>query len=447
MLGAGFAVKRIIERRTVVQLPAVKQPIHTELKTNVATLTYSALKWTLFVFKYIYIAFIFFHGTLYYGIANVLGSYTKILISPVIGFRWVDLYLFVRLIMAGWLATFCWEIMDRVFDVFFSMSYPAADPNTNYYDHLITGLQSNTNAMVQASAYCELAQLACKTSETRASLYTQTNKDLANSAWSRISNECLQVINGLRSVIEKEYNNTQKAQKALLSILAAAPVVAPKPTAAPAVNRIELVDMDVFATPKPAVTYLDDRTGSLFTNVSTLAEASNMSTPPISIVTENVTKKLSSPRITAFLKRVEVKAQKWHWVKEFYAETRVRKVRQVFNNLPILLWAIQALGSLTAASLKEDPYGYVQRDIGRVLDTFLGCLIEVQTYIKSPPEQYKKLVPGFHGKAVLNEPEAVVMALREAVYQIRVTFKDHLDGIAVQKKYTATWQRFVDFEE
>ncbi|KAF7727285.1 hypothetical protein EC973_007801 [Apophysomyces ossiformis] len=415
-----------------------QQPIHIELKTNIATLTHNAFKWALHIFKYTYVAFIFFHGTLYYGIANIFGTYTKVLASPVIGFRWVDMYLFIRLVMAGSLATFCWEIMDRIFDVFYSMSYPVHDPTANYYDHLIAGLQLDKNAMIQASAYYELAELSCRRSEKRALLYTQINKDLSTSAWSRISAECLRVINDLRATIDKEYHGNRKA---------AVPVAAPKPIVPPSVNRIELVEMDVFTTPKPAMAYLDDRTGSLFTNVTTLAETPDVYTPPLSVVTEKVRKTMASPKVASFIKRVELKAQKWQWVKEFYAETRIRKVRQVFNNLPVLLWAVRSVGSLTSASLKEDPYGYVQRDIGHVLDTLLGCLSDVQSYIRSPPEEYKKLSSGFTGKAVLNEPEALVMALREAIYQIRVTFKDYLDGITVQKKYAATWQRFIDFQE
>lgn len=40
-----------------------------------------------------------------------------------------------------------------------------------------------------------------------------------------------------------------------------------------------------------------------------------------------------------------------------------------------------------------------------------------------------------------------ILALREAIYQIRISFDDYLDSFAIDRKYVNKWQKFVKNEE
>lgn len=106
------------------------------------------------------------------------------------------------------------------------------------------------------------------------------------------------------------------------------------------------------------------------------------------------------------LKVIELKCGYAGIFEYFYGETTSRRVQAVFNQYQLVIWAVQALGSLTASSLKEDPFGYVQNDISIVLNTLLGCLVDVENYVKAPPAQYKTLLKE---NVVCGEPEAVKM--------------------------------------
>jgi hypothetical protein len=72
-----------------------------------------------------------------------------------------------------------------------------------------------------------------------------------------------------------------------------------------------------------------------------------------------------------------------------------------------------ALGSLTAASVTEDRMGYVQYNIGSVLDTLLGLLELVEKYVKNPPAEYQKLSHE-RERVVLEEPTAIIRGKNHA---------------------------------
>lgn len=59
--------------------------------------------------------------------------------------------------------------------------------------------------------------------------------------------------------------------------------------------------------------------------------------------------------------------------------------------------------------MKEDPYGLVQRDLGTVLDSLLSSVSDVETLVRSPPPEYKKLPPGYKGDVMLMEPEFILL--------------------------------------
>jgi hypothetical protein len=67
-----------------------------------------------------------------------------------------------------------------------------------------------------------------------------------------------------------------------------------------------------------------------------------------------------------------------------------------------------ALGGLTASSLDEDPYGYVQHDIAKVLDALVGTLVDVEHFIQSPPQSYRSLSRLLDDPGAWTEPNSVI---------------------------------------
>lgn len=63
--------------------------------------------------------------------------------------------------------------------------------------------------MIQATAFNELAQLACKNSKKRVELFSCIGKELQQSVWHRIMTACFQVIGELRTSVDTEYKGIQ----------------------------------------------------------------------------------------------------------------------------------------------------------------------------------------------------------------------------------------------
>lgn len=39
------------------------------------------------------------------------------------------------------------------------------------------------------------------------------------------------------------------------------------------------------------------------------------------------------------------------------------------------------------------------------------------------------------------------LALREAIYQIRIAFGEYLDAFQIDRKYSSKWERFLSYQE
>ncbi|RUS23968.1 nucleoporin protein Ndc1-Nup-domain-containing protein [Jimgerdemannia flammicorona] len=133
----------------------------------------------------------------------------------------------------------------------------------------------------------------------------------------------------------------------------------------------------------------------------------------------------------------------------------LRRIKLVTQNrlwhFPLALSSgtfITALSCLTAASYREDEYGSVQRDIPKVIECLLACLMAIEAYLQRPP-----LGPGAGGiktnphQMLMREPHAVVQVLHGAIYEIVTTFYEYLGEYRFPPKYASKLQSFVELKE
>ncbi|KAI7888681.1 nucleoporin protein Ndc1-Nup [Mucor mucedo] len=431
MLGFNYTVDYVKKRTHVLQALNVKQPAFYDIKTSLGTVLCNSAKRALYSFAMTYVTFIFFHVFFYYSIARFFGLFTRVLSAPIIKFHWFDLHLFLRLTVGGILSTCVFNISNRVYEALFSLTLPCTNPYANQFECLIKGLEEKKDEQLKVSAFSELATLASKCPSKREELFKTTGNELQDNAWYKIMVQCFQVIQEFRSKIDIEYNGVQPV---------VAPITVTKPVEKNIRHRLEFSNGNVFSTPKKNQVYYDDRTGSLLSPLSELAQEG----PSGETVISKPLQWIRQSDMVDMLKRLEVRFGRAGMFEPFYAETVTRRVQGVFNKYQLLLWAVQALGCLTAGSLKEDPYGYVQNDIGNVLNHLLGCLMEVERYVQSPPAHYSQLL---NEKVLSGETEAVMMALREAIYQIKEAFGNYTDGFQVDGKYSKKWQGFLNYQE
>ncbi|CDZ97333.1 Nucleoporin protein Ndc1-Nup [Phaffia rhodozyma] len=127
-------------------------------------------------------------------------------------------------------------------------------------------------------------------------------------------------------------------------------------------------------------------------------------------------------------------------VRRMLVRLKVRgTVRRCLKTRQLDVLAIQALSALTAASLTEDPYGQVQRDIPRTLEAFTSYLSALEIFVEQL--QLSSQVSGAWAeeadetmKVIQEEVEPLIDAHREGIRQILETFREHLSAFKFPPK-------------
>lgn len=89
-----------------------------------------------------------------------------------------------------------------------------------------------------------------------------------------------------------------------------------------------------------------------------------------------------------------------------------------------------ALTRLVVASLKEDEYGLVQRDLGEIFETLFESIDTLQGFIDNPPIDWTDVdAVANRSKLQLREPTILLATLNDAVREIAKPFGKYLDDI------------------
>ncbi|KAI9243875.1 nucleoporin protein Ndc1-Nup [Sporodiniella umbellata] len=421
LLSAKYVAFHFAKNKNQLHVRRARQPLFFELRGHLKSMVHVSAKEALSTFLITYVTFLIFSGNIYYSIAFTVGKFNRVLDSPIVGFRWVDLYLFTRIIKGGMMTLVLWNFVHCLFDAIFSSmtSIPQAKP----FECILTGLSQTKDELAQAAAFNELALIASKDATQRIELFTSIGKELNQTVWYRIMKQCFHVIDDLRRSINPEYQGLQ-------------PVPAPevfiqKPLEKKRRHQLQFSEeQDIYSPQKGQVREYDDRTSTLFGQADEWMESVPVDHPVVQQATHQAWIKLN--RFVAILQKIELKMGYKGYFEKFYQESRVTEVKRLFRKTPLIMWAIQILGSLIACSAKEDSYGYVQSDISDVLNHLLGCYVDIETYIKREGVQ-------------LEEVEAVKKTLEEAILQIVITFNDYLSVFVIESRYKPLWERFSSF--
>ncbi|OZJ02785.1 hypothetical protein BZG36_03477 [Bifiguratus adelaidae] len=130
--------------------------------------------------------------------------------------------------------------------------------------------------------------------------------------------------------------------------------------------------------------------------------------------------------------------------RQLTSPTLERITQKAFANVQQLVWATDLLRTLVLASYSEDRYGIVQNSIPQVLETFLSCLLEIESFIQHPPETVtieQADVP----QVAVREANIAAQALNQTLYDITTTFRESLGDLRVSPRYREKLQAFVDF--
>ncbi|KAI8370198.1 nucleoporin protein Ndc1-Nup [Blakeslea trispora] len=436
-LACFYTYQYISKRIYVIKLNIVQQPLMEELKTGLASLICQSCMTAIITLLFAYVTYIMFNTTIYHAVACFFGLFYSLLDSPVIGFNWTDFRLLFRIVLSGSLTVITFNFIHRLYNLVFSQVPPSTDACSNQFQILTDGI-TDQRERSRIFAFSELATLASKRADKRQELYRTVGKEVKDTAWFKIMEVCLQQLNQLKTKIDIEYNGVPKVQP-----VQATTMTTPLSTGH---RRLQLEEgQDIYARHVKKPAELDDRTHRIFCDLTEQYEA------PVVTVTDDYSNqlhrylcKLTQNSLREFIQAIELKAGYAGALKSFYSESTTRRTQSIFKEYQLFIWAIQILSCLVSSSLTEDPYGYVQNNTSDVLNALLDLLILVEKYESSPPMGHAGL---YQDKVKAHEPHAIILALKEGIYHIRITFADYIRYFEVKREYSQKWQSFIEFQE
>ncbi|KAF3936406.1 hypothetical protein ABW19_dt0202710 [Dactylella cylindrospora] len=322
-----------------------------------------------------------------------------------------------------WLTTLiiiAWEITNISVTVEFergpiregkTISEVSPDPNGS----LILGLKLKTKPFFRQIAYRELSYIANEVPSRRETIFKDLTKPV--SAWQQILTECRTVIG------------------AIAANLVPPPAPAPDATVAKAPSPIK--EIKDFKPQQPSEENVL-RTPMRKTVVDQWqATPGNMPSSPINV-----------DAIKAhFIKKETIESKIYDYLSpvlnseygDIFRLTIQRKTASLLPEAGLQVDAIKSLSGFIRASLKEDDYGMVQKDLPSILEELVKTAGVLEGYMANPPLHWTDI----HGKALLEkkteeakkelfaEPVALVEAIDEALNSIGDAFDEYLDKLGL----------------
>ncbi|KAI8577581.1 hypothetical protein K450DRAFT_301851 [Umbelopsis ramanniana AG] len=448
VLGTVYGARRILNDRNLIKFPAVQQAKRHVVKSEIATIAHNSAQFSFRVIVGNYILYLVFRRTIYWHGAHIAGLFTKMLDTPIVSFGWFNVYLFLQLYLSGVLTTFSWDLFDQLYDIFLTQPLLVSQLATDANSCLLSGLQMHQKPFIQALSYSELARISKSEPARRATIYNDIGTDNGISAWKKISQECMKTIDEVKNTVIAEYKRPDIIPSPIKNRL---DIVAEKTLNIKRISPIEQEMLTSRVSRKPIMAYQDedveDRTGDILRSIAELPKMLPVTHSKATTVADSFNLEDPKKELEGWLARIHGYIRQWPIWNQVFARGLVRKVQSLFPSSQITLYAIESLSNLTSASLKEDEFGLVQRDIPAVIDCMLGCLQEVESLMYNPPASYSALTASSDSRITIREPLQIINALKSGLYQIIIEFEPYLSEFKVQPKYAAKWQSLVKLEE
>ncbi|CCO33862.1 hypothetical protein BN14_07948 [Rhizoctonia solani AG-1 IB] len=330
-----------------------------------------------------------------------------------------------------------WDVAGEWFEINASqvihLSQFKEDPNAV----LIAGLQSQ-DPYYKYFAFAELANVVSTRPPRRVALFSDLKAN--PTAWEQVCRECLLFLG-------KDYarvvgrGGTQIAAPATTSV-------------APATSKKSTLSTDpVYKHPAQSTGPIDAFVGAANTVATVIP--TNLNVPAIFLPTPHPTTsapslapsitqpwKISLPKLVDSNKLIERLPAAWaRWVRSVVQDRKEAVLEGLLEGRAADVWIIEALSTLIAQSLHEDPYGRVQRDIPRVLEAFVSYLGALEQLIE---EVNADLNPESED-AVRAVVQPVADALREGIRMIVLEFGHRLKAFTFPPRVAKRLQTMVDY--
>jgi hypothetical protein len=459
--GLYYGIKQTLYSLNTINFPVIERTNFFALKSKLPIIF---KKGVIYSFKSTIstVIFYFITGDKIYAIINKILELVFKLIKR--SFGRIDLFQFhflKELFIGAVLAFMLLELNHYIFQVLLTQPIYVCLDDSNPARCLISGLCEEKSPLIQYYAFLELFRIV-KYNKPYRELFIN-DIDSKPNVWSVMSNECIKKIKGLSEKLTKHLK--EKEQNELNSIKTKKNISKEK--------KSIIKEIIEFLSPlpekpqvlKPANSNILQATGHtveapniLLRNNLLRNRNSNNTFASIMNTNKNESIKKQTPveptplpieekYFNVLCTKIKSVLLKFKLGRILLTNSFERQIDIILNDITLEILSIKILGSFLVASLTEDKYGIIQRDIQQILECLLQCLLDVETFIKNPPVGLSPEEIIKYNKDMPIKLEIIISTLQSIIYQIVIRFYDSLDNFSFSNKYLQKLQRFIDFKE
>ncbi|ORX87332.1 hypothetical protein BCR32DRAFT_289443 [Anaeromyces robustus] len=461
--GFYYGIKQTLKSLNTLKFPVIERTCFFALKSKLPIIFKNGIKYS-FNTTIGTILFYYITGDRIYNCINKFFGLIVKLINRSLGR--IDLFqfrFFIHLFLGAALAYMLLELNNYIFQVLLTQPIYISLDDCNPARCLISGLCEEKSPLIKYYAFLELFRIV-KYNKPYRELFIN-DIDSKPNAWSVMSNECIKKIKELSEKLTKHMKENEKKEKSAPQIK--------KDT--PKVKKSILKEIIEFLSPLPENHHMTKPTN----NNILQATGHTVEVPNVLLGNELLRNRNSSNTFSSIMasnKNEAIKKQTQSLqpvqpieteikyfstlcakIKSFLLRFKLGRIlltnsfeRQldiILNDITLEILAIQILGNLVVASLTEDKYGIIQRDIQQILECLLQCLLDAETFIKNPPVALSVDEIINYNKNMPAKLDIIISTLQSTIYQIVIKFYDSLDNFSFSNKYLQKLQKFIDFKE
>ncbi|KAL9099436.1 MAG: hypothetical protein Q9163_005061 [Psora crenata] len=375
-------------------------------------------------------------------------------------------------ISAGLLLNFLWHSSNALFTTYVARQpikkeQPLSSESKDPTGTLLNGLKSKRE-IPKTFAFWELSLITSSFPDRRKAIFTDIDRP-SGAAWSQISTLCLNNLASVNSRINEFLNPTAEA---------------PKPTSLTQQQPGESVETlprlstplkqeNIFAKPPPPSSSLE----KLESNVGTIAKSYGQSPSPGTVrvlyspkaktllssgshklLSSPATQKLLESGLQKQLSRDDVQKLVDGYKTRFlrsrfgrpFRQTFARRVRAVVLGCPYsdyypLITSIKAHTALARASIEEDPYGCVAKDIPNLIRTYCTTVETIEAFVRNLPPHWTD-VDFKENDRIVEETATLVECMKSGIGDILQSFGQFASELGIGPAEAAAARRIAGSE-
>lgn len=343
--------------------------------------------------------------------------------------------LWARYMWSAAMLVLLWETTNLAFTIYATQAplkkgQPLTNDSKNPNGSLINGLRSKRE-IPRSMALWELRLISEGFEDRRNTIYNDFEKGGA-STWLDVAGSCMAVIQGVsKSIYNAQTANLYPAQ--------------PTTEAAPPISKARLTqplqdNPNIFnpaPRPQSPLDAIADGVGSVAKSLGQSSGGSPLVKKALTIL-ENPAGQAQpgAQRITGQANRYALDFLRSPLGSPFRVSFAQRANAMVFgspySNAADVHNAVRALTRLAAASLREDNFGQVQKDVAQIMRTLMSTIRELQNLLRTLEPHWTDVY--FDEKRRAPEIEKLLDALKEGLESIVTTFGEYIDALGISRQ-------------